>query len=86
MQQQDGHHTLKLTDAGVYCPTCKARVVQKGMDGQIKLRTKLLAIDPKSGKAKAVCKRCGADVPVDIQAGMGLVKALGEPRLVIKQK
>jgi transcription elongation factor Elf1 len=86
VQQQDGHRTLGMTDSGIYCPRCSARVVQKGMDGQIKLRTKLLAIDPETGKAKAVCRRCGADVPVDIHAGTALVKALGEPRLVIKKK
>jgi hypothetical protein len=45
-----------------------------------------MAIDPDNGKAKAVCRKCGAQVPLDIQAGTGLMRALGEPKLVIKRK
>ena len=71
----------KMINAGVYCPECKARVVQMGSDGRIKLRTKLLAIDPDTGLAKAVCKQCGAEVAVDIKAGDALVRALSAPKL-----
>lgn len=81
MQQQDGHRISKLTDAGIYCPACKARVIQKGVDGKIKLRTSLLAIDPSTGQTKAVCKRCGEAVSVDIRAGEALIKAFSTPKL-----
>jgi DNA-directed RNA polymerase subunit RPC12/RpoP len=75
---------LKPTEAGIYCPECRARVIQKGMDGKIKLRTKLISFDTATGETKAVCKWCGAKVSVDIRAGESLVKAMGSPRLVIK--
>jgi hypothetical protein len=66
-----------------HCPHCRARVIQRGQDGRLKVRTAIIAITEKS--VIAACKRCGGDVSLDLQPGESLVKALTQPRLVIRK-
>lgn len=65
------------------CPQCGAVVVYVAGCGKLKIRTSMLAIT--AGGAEVVCRRCGADVPIDIHLGPEMRKALeGLPRLVLK--
>lgn len=69
------------------CPKCNARVIQKSLDdGKIRIRTNVVAFS--ADGAAVVCKRCGEDVPLDLELGAELRKALGaepEPRLVVRK-
>lgn len=67
------------------CPKCKARIIQKGRDGTLKVRTSLVAI--RASRTEVVCRSCGADVPIDLLPGEDLVKvaASAGPRLVVSR-
>ena len=59
--------------------------MQKSLDGKIKVRTNILVFDGERTIVK--CRRCKADVPLDVQLGAELRKALAEdggPRLVVR--
>jgi transcription elongation factor Elf1 len=70
---------------GLNCPRCNARIVHKSMDGKVKIRTSIVAFGP--GGTEVICRKCGADVPVDVRLGDGLAKALDAlpaQRLVVR--
>ena len=52
----------------------------------MKIRTSILVF--KSGGAEIVCRRCGADIPLDLHPGDDLRKAMEytNPRLVLRKK
>jgi len=65
------------------CPHCRAVILQKSLDGKIKIRTNIVVFD--EDRAIVKCRRCKTDVPVDVQLGAELRKALnGGPRLVVR--
>lgn len=69
------------------CPHCDKKIIQKAMDGRIKIRTNILVF--RNGKAEIVCKKCGGDVPIDVFMGPELKKAMGvekDPRLILRKK
>jgi len=69
------------------CPRCRERVVQKSLDGKVRIRSNLIAFGAHG--AEAICRKCGAAVPVDLEIGGGLKKALqaeGWPRLIVRRK
>lgn len=71
------------------CPHCSARVVQKANDGKLKVRTSILAMG--SEGVEVVCRRCGGDVPLPLEMGAELRKALESSpaqrgRLVLRRK
>jgi hypothetical protein len=51
--------------------------VQKSGDGKLKVRTSMLAMG-KSG-VEVVCRKCGGDVPLPLEPGAELRKAMQEP-------
>ena len=65
------------------CPSCNSLVVYHAGD-KLKIRTRMLALSETG--AEVVCRRCGADVPIDLALGEELRKALGElpKRLVLR--
>jgi hypothetical protein len=65
------------------CPGCHTRIVRKSGDGKLRARTRVLAIG--NNGVEIVCRKCGAGVPLQLQIGPDLKKALDEPikRLVI---
>ncbi len=66
------------------CPQCRAPILQKSMDGKIKLRTNILVFDEEV-TAIVKCRHCKADVSLDVQLGAELRKALGSgPRLIVR--
>ena len=68
------------------CPSCNARVVQKSLDGKVRIRTNILAFG--GDGAEVNCRRCGASVPLDLELGQELRKALADqsaPRLVLRK-
>jgi hypothetical protein len=65
------------------CPKCRTGLVQKSADGKVKIRTNLIAFDAHG--AEAVCKKCGADIPLDVRLGPELRKALDGPRLIVRK-
>ena len=65
------------------CPHCQTVVLQKSLDGKIKVRTNIVVFD--GARTIVKCRRCKADIPIDMQLGDGLRKALaGGPRLVVR--
>jgi hypothetical protein len=64
------------------CPSCNLVIVYHAGD-KLKVRTRMLALT-KSG-AEVVCRRCGADVKLDLRLGSELRKALAmeSPPLVL---
>jgi len=67
------------------CPRCNGKIVHKSLDdGKIRIRTSCLVLS-KAGTA-AICKKCGAEVPVDIRIGDSISKAFSHtPRLVVRK-
>jgi len=65
----------------VKCPQCRARVVQKSLDGLVRVRTQGVLVFGPEG-AVAICKQCKAEVPLDLELGAGLRKSLDAPRAV----
>jgi hypothetical protein len=65
------------------CPQCRARVIQKSDGGKFKIRTNILVFD--SGGAVVKCRKCHADIKLDLRMGEELRKSLSrpEPRLVV---
>jgi hypothetical protein len=60
-------------------------VLQKSLDGKIKVRTNIVVFD--GARTIVKCRRCKADVPIDVQIGDSLRKALaGGPRLVVRNR
>jgi DNA-directed RNA polymerase subunit RPC12/RpoP len=71
--------------SGLNCPKCNARIIHKSLDGKVKIRTSIVAFGP--GGTEVVCRKCGADVPIDVHLGDTLTKALDAvpgPRLVVR--
>ena len=64
------------------CPRCNDRIVQKSMDGKVRIRTNILAFGPDG--AEVNCRRCGESVPLDLVMGAEMRKALG-PILVVRK-
>jgi len=54
---------------------------QRGDDGRVRLRTTVLVFDGQ--QVLVSCRHCGQDVPLDLQVGEQLARALG-PRLVLR--
>lgn len=66
------------------CPRCNNKVVHKSADGKVRIRTSIVAFG--GNGAEVICQRCGADVPVEVHLGEGLLKALeAVPCLVVPQ-
>lgn len=66
------------------CPACHARVVQKSMDGKVRIRTNIVAFGDHG--AEVNCRKCGTAVPLDLYLGDGLRKALEiGPRLLVRK-
>lgn len=68
------------------CPNCNSRVIQKSADGKVRIRTTIVAFGPDG--AEVNCKKCGTTVPLDLELGQDLRKALdsaGVPRLVVRK-
>lgn len=65
----------------VRCPRCHERLVQRGADGKIRVRVNMLAFSDNG--AEVCCRRCGADVPMDIQLGDGLRQAVDQQKRLI---
>ena len=67
------------------CPRCNSRIIQKSLDGKVRIRTNVLAFGEDG--AEVVCKKCGHGVPLDLEMGAELRKALGEsgPRLLVRK-
>lgn len=68
------------------CTSCNEVIIKGSADGSIKLRSKVVLF--KDDSAVAVCKGCGAEVPVPIVADMSLVKGIvgtKKLRLYIKE-
>ncbi len=60
-------------------------MLQKSLDGRIKVRTNILVFD--GDRAIVKCRRCKTDVPIDVQLGKELRKAITEssgPRLIVR--
>jgi hypothetical protein len=59
------------------------RVLQKSEDGKLKIRTNIIVFGDSGAVVK--CRKCKADIPVDIRLGDQLQKAAGrpEPRLIV---
>jgi len=65
------------------CPHCHAVMLQKSADGKIKVRTNIVIFDGPRTIVK--CRRCKADVALDVQMGEGLRKAVAAgPRLIVR--
>jgi len=66
------------------CPCCNTRVVQKSMDGKVRIRTNCVVFSEDG--TGAICKKCGAEVPLDMELGESLQRALTgtSPRLVVR--
>lgn len=65
------------------CPNCQSRIIQRGRDGTLKVRTRMLAI--RGTKTEVVCRNCGTDVVLDLTPGQVLLAAAAAagPRLII---
>ena len=69
------------------CPNCNGRVIQKSADGKVRIRTNIVAF-AEDGTAEINCKKCGTSVPLDIELGGTLRKALDsghEQRLLVRK-
>lgn len=64
--------------------SCNQRLFYRSADGKVRLRSAVLVF--KSEAAVAVCPRCKKEVPVDLELGDSLRKALGQPgrKLVVR--
>jgi len=67
------------------CPHCRNRLVQKSMDGMVRIRTQILVFDAQ-GAASVVCKSCRAEVPIDVTLGTELRKSVTALALVVSRK
>ena len=67
------------------CPRCHERVIKKSLDGKIRIRTTIVAFS--KGRAEIVCRKCGAEIEVDLRLGPELRKALADPgpKLVVRK-
>lgn len=68
------------------CPHCNAKVVQKSLDGKVRIRTNIVAFGSGGDDAEVKCRKCGHSVPLDLQLGQELRKALVGPRLVVRKE
>ena len=60
------------------CSKCHEMVV-KSVDGEIKMRTKILLISEEKG-ARAVCKGCGEEIPIPVKMDVDMVKSLAKEK------
>ena len=60
------------------CSKCHEMVV-KSVDGEIKMRTKILLISEGKG-ARAVCKGCGEEIPIPLKLDVDMVKSLAKEK------
>lgn len=70
------------------CPRCNSAVFQKSLDGNVKSRTSILVFEPgPQGRVLVKCRKCKADVPIDVVPGTALRKALAAdgPRLLVSR-
>ena len=69
----------------VRCPKCRERIIQKSMDGKLRIRTNIVVFGEDG--ATVVCKGCGTDIPVDLVPGEVLQKAFlaKGPKLVLRK-
>ena len=69
----------------VKCPHCRANVVQKSLDGRVRIRTQGVIVFGPDG-AQAICKACRKPVALDLVMGAGLRKSLdrSDPPLVLR--
>jgi len=73
-----------MSRVGTHCPNCGHRMVQVGVDGSVKIRPTMIAWGKGGdGQAMIPCRKCKADVPVDIRIGETLAKRL-RPRMIIR--
>jgi ribosomal protein S27E len=67
------------------CHKCNHRIFQNGGDGKIKIRTKIIVFSAQG--TEIVCRKCGADIPVEIYLDKELLKGLlNPPKLVVRKK
>lgn len=60
------------------CSNCHEMVI-KSVDGEIKMRTKILLISEEKG-ARAVCKGCGDEIPIPVKLDVDMVKSIAQER------
>jgi hypothetical protein len=55
------------------------------MDGKVKIRTNIVAFSEDG--AEVVCRKCGTDIPIGLELGSELRKALDAPgpKLVVRK-
>ncbi len=58
------------------CPKCRQRVLWKADHG-VKIRTNIIVFTDEGAIVK--CRKCKADIPVDVHLGDELRKALDQP-------
>lgn len=68
----------------IRCPQCNHLVVYNAGE-KLKIRTRMLALSENG--AEVVCRKCGADVPLDLAIGSELKSVLEEKpkRLIVKK-
>lgn len=54
-------------------------MVIKSVNGEIKLRTKILLLSEDKG-ARAVCKGCGEEIPIPLNLDIDMVKSLAKEK------
>jgi len=52
-------------------------MIVKSVNGEIKMRTKILLISEEKG-ARAVCKGCGEEIPIPVKLDVEMVKSLAK--------
>lgn len=71
--------------AALKCPHCGNRLVSATADAKIKIRTPIVVFSVNG--AEIVCPRCKGDVPIDLQIGPSLQRALdAQPRLLVDMR
>jgi hypothetical protein len=66
------------------CSKCGRRVVQQGVDGKLKVRTRMLVFAKGQLSGTVVCPHCAQDVEIDVRIGPNLLKALARPVIKIR--
>lgn len=68
----------------IKCPHCRANVVQKSLDGRVRIRTQGVIVFGPDG-AQAICKACRKPVELDLVMGTSMRKSLDrDPPLVLR--
>lgn len=69
------------------CSNCHEMLI-KSVDGQLKLRSKIILISEETNEARAVCKGCNTEIPIPLKIDTDMVKSLakeGSPKLYLRR-